>query len=86
MNAAGEVTAMDKLIVLSVSVGACIFLVYFLAALWRDVNAHKAGARVELKGLTLCDDSIRGGSNLLRMPSHKTIQPQKQGGAQRAGR
>ena len=77
---------MDKFIVLSVSVAACIFLIYFLTALWRDVNAHKVGARVELKGLTLSDDSIRGRTKLLEMPSHKAIQPRKQSAAQRAGR
>ncbi len=81
-----EVTTMDQVIVVSVSVGACIFLIYFLTALWREVRVHELRARVELMSLTPSDDPFGGGDNLLYMPPLKTLQLRKQSSSRRVGR
>ena len=81
-----EVTTMDQVIIVSVSVGACIFLIYFLTALWRDAHIHELRAGVELKSLTSSDDPFGGRDNLLYMPPLKTLQLRKQSSSRRVGR
>ena len=72
---------MGVLIFTAVMLAGCIFLIYFLFALWRDAQKQRRGPRVEIRELA---SRKRSRNKLLRMYSAESLHARDRTGSERS--
>lgn len=76
----GRLQVMGLLIFTAMMLAGCVFLVYFLFALWREAHKQRGGTRVEIRELP----SRERRNRVLRMYSAESLHARTRTGSERS--